>query len=324
MKPVDEPMIAVLMAVYEPNLAWFREQLASIEKQTYPNLRLYVCDDASEGVSHEQIREIVNEQISRIPTVILRNERNLGSGRTFERLTREAEGTYFAYCDQDDVWCPEKLSVLKETLENENALLTCSDMYVIDGTGKQIADRIGKVRRHQVLRSGSDLAAGLLTRNFVTGTAMLIRADQAKAAVPFCPLMVHDHYLALYAAEQGKIVSVRRPLLRYRIHGNNQTSAMKGVVDKKSYAELRITKAAEQLTWLKENLRCSDSLSETIEQRLAWLKVRGVHWNEKKLTAELWKRRKCSRAITWFELVAVYFPEKLFQFVIGLYQKNLI
>ena len=59
----------------------------------------------------------------------------LGSNRTFERLTEEAEGEYFAYCDQDDVWLPEKLAVLQEALEREKALLVCSDMYIIDGGG---------------------------------------------------------------------------------------------------------------------------------------------------------------------------------------------
>ena len=34
---------------------------------------------------------------------------------------------------------------------------------------------------------------------------MMIRAETAKAAVPFCPYMVHDQYLALWAALSGEI-----------------------------------------------------------------------------------------------------------------------
>ena len=55
---------------------------------------------------------------------------------------------------------------------------------------------------------------------------MLVRAEAAKAAVPFCPYLVHDQYLALWCAEKGRIESVARPLIRYRIHGGNQTSSM--------------------------------------------------------------------------------------------------
>ncbi len=44
---------------------------------------------------------------------------------------------------------------------------------------------------------------------------MLIRAEVAKAAVSFCPYMVHDHYLALYASNKGKIISLPDRLIRY-------------------------------------------------------------------------------------------------------------
>ena len=102
-----KPLIAILMAVYEPRMDWLREQLESLEKQTYPNLKLYVRDDCSETVSFEEIERCIKEYIHSFPYEIQRNEANLGSNRTFERLTEEAEGTYFAYCDQDDVWLPE-------------------------------------------------------------------------------------------------------------------------------------------------------------------------------------------------------------------------
>ena len=40
--------------------------------------------------------------------------------------------TKLCYCDQDDVWLPEKLTVLQEELERTSALLVCSDMVIID------------------------------------------------------------------------------------------------------------------------------------------------------------------------------------------------
>ena len=46
----DKPLISIVMAVYEPNLQWFREQLDSLEAQTYPNLELLVIDDCSPTV----------------------------------------------------------------------------------------------------------------------------------------------------------------------------------------------------------------------------------------------------------------------------------
>ena len=100
----DKPLISILMAVYEPRMDWLRQQLVSLNEQTYPNLRLYIRDDCSPTVPYEQIQSCVRDCIMRFPYVITRNERNLGSNATFELLTKEAEGDLFAYCDQDA--CP--------------------------------------------------------------------------------------------------------------------------------------------------------------------------------------------------------------------------
>ena len=161
----DKPLISILMAVYEPRLDWLREQLESLEKQSYPNLRLCIRDDCSPTVSFWGIERLVKECICSFPYEIRRNEENLGSNLTFQRLTQEAEGEYFAYCDQDDVWLPEKLEALQEELERTGALLVCSDMVIIDGQGQQTADSITKIRRRHVFRSGGVLTEGLLISN---------------------------------------------------------------------------------------------------------------------------------------------------------------
>ena len=127
-----KPQISILMAVFEPRMDWLKEQLDSLNAQTYPNLKLYIRDDCSPSVSFEDIKELVNESITAIPYIVERNTENLGSNKTFERLTREAEGCYFAYCDQDDVWHPRKLEVLQRAIEAEKATLACSDVAVID------------------------------------------------------------------------------------------------------------------------------------------------------------------------------------------------
>jgi len=191
----DKPQISILMAVYDPRMDWLHEQLLSLDAQTYPNIKQYIRDDCSPTVPYEEIQSCVQDCIRAFPYEIKRNKKNLGSNETFEILTQEADGDYFAYCDQDDVWLPEKLTVLQERMDESGAELVCTDMYIIDGTGKQVTDSITKVRRHHVFRSGTDLAPELLVSNFVTGCTMLVRAGCAKEAVPFCPYMVHDQYL---------------------------------------------------------------------------------------------------------------------------------
>ena len=321
---IDKPRIAILMAVYEPRMDWLREQLESLEAQTYSNLRLYIRDDCSPTVPFAEIERCVEACIHSFPWTITRNEENLGSNGTFQRLTEEAEGEYFAYCDQDDIWLPEKLTVLREELERSGALLVCSDMFIIDGNGKQTADSITKVRRRHVFRSGMGLAEGLLISNFVTGCTMLVRAESARKAVPFCPHMVHDHYIALCCAAAGEIRSLSRPLIRYRRHGGNQTGLMAGVTGRKSYQQIRIDLPLEKFRWLEREFPYRESLKEAIRQRRLWLEARQQNWATGKGKQLVWKCRQFSPLAALFEVALRWLPEPAIRWVIWLVRKNII
>lgn len=321
----DKPRIAILMAVYAPRMDWLREQLLSLNAQTYPNLVLYVRDDGSSAAVYGQICALVRACVTAFPFFMARNEANLGSNRTFERLTQEAEGDYFAYCDQDDVWLPEKLSVLQRAITAQNALLACSDMFIIDGAGKQTADSITKARKRHVFCSGEGLAEGLVYRNFVTGCAMLIRAESAKAALPYCPYMVHDHYLALWCAAHGRIVSVPQPLIRYRIHGSNQTGLMAGVRDRESYRERRIDAVLDKLSWLSAHADAVGLDPACLHEGLLWARARHDRFTGGKRTARtVWKYRRFGPLTALFELIAVYLPRPLFQAAIALSRRNIL
>lgn len=319
----DKPKIAVLMATYNPRLDWLREQLLSINAQDYPNLVLHICDDCSPKVALEDIERCVTECITSFEFTLERNGENLGSNLTFEHLTRECtDGKYLAYCDQDDVWHENKLSTLQAAIEREDALLVCSDMCVIDGEGRKTADSITEVRRRHVFRSGTGLAEKLLVSNWVTGCTMLVRADAAKAAVPFCPHMVHDQYIALVCAERGKIISLPDALIDYRIHGANQTSTLVGVTDKASYLEVRIEKMQQRMNWLHDNLPCGETTRAVIEDGIRWVNARREHWLHRGGAAVVYKYRHFSKYASVFELVTAYCPEWLFLFAVGLVKSD--
>lgn len=320
-----KPRIAILMAVYEPRLDWLKEQLDSLEAQTYPNLRLYVRDDCSPTVPFEEIQALVKSCVHSFPCEVSRNEKNLGSNGTFERLTREAEGEYFAYCDQDDVWHPRKLEVLRHAIEAENAALVCSDMNVIDETGRQIADSITKVWPHSVFYTDENPAPKLLVKNCAFGCTTLIRSEIAKAAIPFCPHMVHDHYLTLCAAMNGKIHTLPMPLISHRIHGGNQTQILSGVEDKDSYLCLRLEERENRLTWLQKRFADSEVLSAEIDHAIQWIAARKNYLQgDRRAWMTIWKYRDYDRGASLFELTMGRMPEPLFMFAVRLIQKGIL
>lgn len=300
------------MAVYEPRLDWLKEQLMSLNAQTYPNLRLYVRDDCSPTVPFETVKTLVEQCITAIPYTIERSERNLGSTKTFERLTVEAEGDYYAYCDQDDIWLPEKLSVSEAQIGS--AGLLCGNVIPIDADGRKLADSITELRPRIIFKEGAGLDSSLIYRNFVIGCTILIRSDIAKAAVPFAQSMLHDHYLAWFCAQENEIAVAKQLLLYYRRHEGNQTGVLTNVVTKQDYIHFHLGGFLSRISDLSER-----SDGEALREAATWAKARCDNAAKKEgAIRRLWALRRVDTATTLFEIVGLRLPEPLFQWAIRL------
>ena len=298
----DKPLISVLMAVYEPRMDWLKEQLDSLNAQTYPNLRLYVRDDCSPTASFEKIEALVQERVTAFPYSVARNGQNLGSNGTFELLTREAEGEYFAYCDQDDIWLPEKLAVLQDTAGP--ATMIYSDMSVIDERGETVAETLRMIRPRLQYVSGTGLAETFFFRNCTAGCSMLVQGDTAKAAIPFPKQTVCDQWIAIAAAQNGSIAFIDSPLMQYRQHMHNQTGILVGVTDKASYRSVRLEPLRERLEYYERVFGSNARLSAFVQARL-----------ENNISG-IWRNRKLSPMEAKFEIAMHFMPEAGFRRIV--------
>lgn len=300
----DKPLISILMAVYEPRMDWLREQLMSLNDQTYPNLRLYIREDCSPTVPYEQIQSCVQECITRFSYTITRNEKNLGSNGTFELLTEEADGKLFAYCDQDDVWLPEKLTVLQEAMERERAVLAYSDVSAVDDEGKLLARSLQELRPRLTYLEGSDLAPKLFFRNCVAGCAMLVNSNIAKRAIPFPRQTVCDHWIALLAATEGTVAFVPDQLVRYRQHKHNQTGVLAGVSDKQSYLRYKVAPLEERLTCYRQHTVPQEEIEAFARARIDGRIIM------------IWKYRALAPHEAEFEIAAHLLPDGLISWML--------
>ena len=318
----ETPLISILMAIYEPKIDWLEEQLISLNKQTYTNLRLYIRDDCSKQVSYTIIENLVRTCVTSFPYIIERNDYNIGSNKTFEKMTEEAEGDYFAYCDQDDIWMPEKLSILVKYIKQPHVELVCSDMIIIDSCGKKIADSITEIRRRHVFQSGFGLTNTLWYSNFVSGCAMLVNANTAKASCPFNPYMYYDHYIAFFCANLGEIISLSDPLIFHREHGDNQSSTLQGINSKSSYKKIRIDNKAQQIYWLKDNFQCESNLNKILVAGSSWMKARQEYSNgDRSQWKTIWRYRRFGPLSTCLEIMLPFIPEKVFEVFLFMVKK---
>lgn len=317
----DKPFVSILMAVYDPDLKWFEEQLKSIDNQDFSDMELLICDDCPNSPLDEKL---VAECLKKIPYVLVRNEENLGSNKTFERLTELGHGKYFSYCDQDDVWHSDKVSRMVGVLEKTGSPLVCSDLRIIDGEGNLIADSITKIRKRHMFLDGENLAGSLLVRNFVTGCAMMIRADVAKSAVPFVDSLVHDHWLAINAALCGRIEVIREPLIDYRQHGGNQTGILHGIKSKADYYEVRIENMRRRIEDYKARLFENDEIRRIVPELEEFNEARARYfYGRKRSDLKIMKARQyfMPQAVR-FEKIMPFLPERLAEMVFKMIRRG--
>lgn len=92
------------------------ELLDSLLAQTYQNIRIYIRDDGSS----DRTVEIVDEYQKKSDkiNVIKDNQGNLGYIKNFsETIRKSGEADYYAFCDQDDYWLPDKMANAVEKME---------------------------------------------------------------------------------------------------------------------------------------------------------------------------------------------------------------
>ncbi|AFW95206.1 glycosyl transferase family 2 [Anabaena sp. 90] len=215
--------IAIVLATYNPNLEYFQKQIESIKNQTYKNWVCHIIDDCSQMEYQIAIQKVIAEDLRFICHF---HNNNLNHYHNFERglkyAIQDSEITAIALADQDDIWYPKKLSVSLEKLRSEKAVLVHSDLEMIDSNDQIINYSTWKFEARKPEKLSTDL---LLLRNVVTGCSVLFCTSLIKDVLPFPPQKrihwYHDWWIALIAAQKGKIAHIHQPLVMYRIHGLN-------------------------------------------------------------------------------------------------------
>src|SRR5436309_55568 len=96
------------------------EQLLSIAKQTRQPDELVVFDDASTDSTPTILQSFAAS--SRFPVSISINPQQLGVSQNFGHAISACTGDVVAFCDQDDVWLPEKLRRIEQAFAGNDDL----------------------------------------------------------------------------------------------------------------------------------------------------------------------------------------------------------
>lgn len=202
-----EEKVSVAMAACNGE-KFIGEQVDSILFQLRPTDELVVSVDPSTDKTYQILKNINDGRIRVL------DGPGKGVVKNFENAIKNTTGDIILLSDQDDVWMPDKVSVMKEKLKDN--LLVVHDAVIL---GSELD---GKVYS-EVHRSKAGYMQNLIRNSFI-GCCMGFRSELKSVILPF-PEMVpmHDHWIGLAAYKTGKVAFIDNQLIKYQRHGENQT-----------------------------------------------------------------------------------------------------
>lgn len=220
--------IIILLSSYNGQ-KFITEQVDSLLTQKDVDIHIIVRDDGSTDNTVDIIKEFRAAHPGRITLI---EGANIGWRKSFftlvEYAARNTESEFYAFCDQDDIWLPEKLRVAVSALESmpDKTLprLYCSNLYYYkDGIN------YGIIRKKKPIPTYKNC----LVRNYATGCTVVFDNNLLKLIAKNIPsiTVAHDYWAYMVAVLCGVVYIDDKSYILYRQHENNQIGSKSGLGD---------------------------------------------------------------------------------------------
>jgi glycosyltransferase involved in cell wall biosynthesis len=213
--------IDILMATFNGE-KYLRNQLLSLQQQTFSDWVLWVRDDGSTDGTLQIIDEFTQLD-SRVRKVDEGSGQHFGAGRNFLELVKYATLDYVIFCDQDDIWFEKKLEMLigfaAEKFDKSLPCLVYCDAYgYSDSEGIIIIESISQLHAKK-------LEEFLFFNAGYQGCSILFNRELANVVKNYRAkyYYLHDDVVSLVAHVFGKVYFLPKCLMLYRQHAFNVT-----------------------------------------------------------------------------------------------------
>ncbi|MGI6220128.1 MAG: glycosyltransferase [Bacteroidaceae bacterium] len=214
---------------------YLKEQLKSLYNQKDVNLHILVRDDGS----IDDTLKILKEYKEKHGRMTIYEDKNIGVVMSFHTLMSYAYRNftnydYYAFCDQDDFWMEDKLSIAVKMLANKESALYYSNAYITDSNLNIIEVKKPKydlTPQYILFRQPALGCTQVITKRFFK-LCTEIFAEYKKHNPTLIEL--HDVWTIQLALFLGvDIIIDATPHIMYRQHANNVTSYKKeGIIGK--------------------------------------------------------------------------------------------
>lgn len=211
-------MISVCLASYNGE-DYIVQQIDSILKQLSVDDELIVSDDGSIDSTVTLLRNISDPRIK----ICFNKQRPAYVSHNFEYTTsnfnnalRSCKGDYIFLSDQDDIWLPNKVKLLRDALDSYDLVL--SNCLYMNGAGV-----IAEHTKFTNLPPKKSVFANLVSNSF-QGSTMAFNRRILELSLPIPVNTPHDMWLGFIALWSGKVFFCEHPTMIYRRHSNTVTA----------------------------------------------------------------------------------------------------
>lgn len=255
--------VAILLCTYNGE-RFLKEQLDSIIGQTYENWKIYASDDGSTDLT----LSILEDYKLKLPPgqVNILNGPRQGFAKNFLSLIKHEsiKAGFFAFSDQDDKWCPERLDRGMKQLEScppTKPALYCSTTRLINMTGEIIGQSPSFSKAPSFQNALVQSLAGANTMLINQHTRVLLARTPNDAKIP-----AHD-WLAylLVSGAGGTIIFDKEPTLDYRQHDRNLIGANTGI--KAKLSRLKNMFSGRFKDWNSQNILILENTQDALSKQ---------------------------------------------------------
>jgi glycosyltransferase involved in cell wall biosynthesis len=215
--------VSIALATYNGG-KYIDEQLQSLARQQRSPDELVVVDDASTDNTVARVEAFA--ATAQFSVRVHHNSERLGYRANFMRAAGLCRSEVIAFCDQDDIWEPHKLTLCLTPFADPEVLLVYHDALAVTGEGDPVAP-IEQVPSPAVVRflqsRPMDYALGFtqLARRSLLGVSEFWHDSVDHKEVQRRERMAHDQWFYFLASVFGSVARIDESLVRYRQHGNN-------------------------------------------------------------------------------------------------------
>jgi len=238
---MEKPKVSIIMPVHNA-LPFLKGAIESILVQSFSDFEFIIVDDGSKDGSKALL-----EEYSRKDTKIrvIKNPCNMGIVYSLNQGIKMARGDYIVRMDADDISMKDRIKLQFESMEEDKEIAALgTSLAYIDSSGNDLGIVRGCALGNPNLSQTPLLHPTTIIRKSIIERYGLCYLEKYRYA--------EDYFLWLQLGKIGKISTIDKVLLKYRITNNvTRLKKIKGVI----LATLRVKKDAVFTLKIKPHLK---------------------------------------------------------------------